>query len=149
MTPPTLRVAIIGTGRVASARVRELGKRTDAKLVGVASRTLERARALAEPHSAEAVTDWHALVNRRDVDAVMVCSINQEHSKMCEVALSAGKHVSVDYPLALSLADAERLIALAEEIERVLHVEHIELLSPWFRALQSKLPAIGEALAMS
>lgn len=139
-----LRIAILGSGRVAKARVREIGLRADARVVVVSAGEPERAREVAEPASAEVSTDWMAVVARPDVDAVMVCSRNALHEPQAMAALEAGKHVSVDYPLALSLADAERLAALAAERQLVLHVEHIELLSAWFVAFCDALPRVGK-----
>lgn len=138
-----LRIAILGSGRVAKARVREIGLRADARVTVIAASSPERAREVAEPANAEVSTDWRAVVARPDVDAVMVCSRNALHVPQVEAALQAGKHVSVDYPLALALADAERLAALAAERQLVLHVEHIELLSAWFVAFLNALPQVG------
>jgi biliverdin reductase len=142
-----IRVAILGAGRVANARVRELNLRKDAVVVGVAASNLERAKRLADPIGAIATTDWQGLVNQ--ADAIMICSLNQFHAQMCEFALELNKHVSVDYPLAISLADTKKLIDLAESKKVVLHVEHIELLSPWFNTLTAALPQIGLILNIS
>ena len=78
----------------------------------------------------------------------MVCSLNKYHAEMCRFALSLGKHVSVDYPLALSLDETLELVNLAAEKKAILHVEHIELLSPWFNTLQKALPEIGNILSI-
>lgn len=142
-----IRIAILGSGRVANARVRELNLRKDAVVIGIASSNLERAKKLADPIGALATTDWQSLVSQ--VDAVMVCSLNQFHTRMCEFALNSGKHVSVDYPLAISLSDTKKLIDLAESKKVILHVEHIELLSPWFNTLMAALPQIGLLLNIS
>lgn len=138
-----LRIAILGSGRVAKARVREIGLRADARVTVIAASSPERAHEVAEPASAEVLTDWADAVARPDVDAVMVCSRNALHAPQTMAALDAGKHVSVDYPLALSLADAERLAARAAERQLVLHIEHIELLSAWFVAFLDALPRVG------
>lgn len=142
-----IKVAILGSGRVAQARIRELKLRQDATITAVASSDLARAKELADPIGAIASVDWQGIIT--EVDAVMICSLNQFHSQMCEFALTQGKAVSVDYPLALSLADTEKLLKLAENKQAILHVEHIELLSPWFKALHKVLPDIGELISIS
>ncbi len=142
-----IRIAILGSGRVANARIRELNLRKDAVVIGVASSNLERAKKLADPIGAIATTDWQSLIS--EADAIMICSLNQFHAQMCEVALQLGKHVSVDYPLAISLADTKKLIGLAESKKLILHVEHIELLSPWFNTLMAALPQIDLILNIS
>lgn len=141
-----IKIALLGTGRVAHARIREINLRKDAVITGVASSNLERAKELATPISAFATTDWQDLVAK--ADTVMVCSLNKYHAEMCHFALSLGKPVSVDYPLALSLDNTLELINLAAEKKAILHVEHIELLSPWFNTLQKALPEIGDILSI-
>lgn len=141
-----IKIALLGTGRVARARIREINARKDAVITGVASNNLERAKELATPINALATTDWQNLAAQ--ADAVMVCSLNKYHAEMCHFALSLGKHVSVDYPLALSLDETLELINLAAEKKAILHVEHIELLSPWFSTLQKALPEIGNILSI-
>ena len=141
-----IKIALLGTGRVARARIREINLRKDAVIIGVASSNLERAKELATPINAFATIDWQNLVAQ--ADAVMVCSLNKYHAEMCHFALSLSKPVSVDYPLALSLGETLVLVNLAAEKKAILHVEHIELLSPWFNTLQKALPEIGNVLSI-
>lgn len=141
-----IKIALLGTGRVARARIREINLRKDAVVIGVASSNLERAKELATPINAFATIDWQNLVAQ--ADAVMVCSLNKYHAEMCHFALSLSKPVSVDYPLALSLGETLELVNLAAEKKAILHVEHIELLSPWFNTLQKALPEIGNVLSI-
>ena len=58
-------------------------------------------------------------------------------------ALQNHKHVIVEYPLALDVAQAEELITLAKAQNKLLHVEHIELLGGLHQALKQHLPQIG------
>ncbi|OYT69474.1 MAG: hypothetical protein CFK52_13615 [Chloracidobacterium sp. CP2_5A] len=147
--PTVLGIAILGSGRVARARLRELNDRLDTRVAVVASRSFDRAYELAFPIAAAATDDWEAAIARPDANAVMVCSANPYHAPMARAALEAGKPVSVDYPLALSLADAERLVELAQARGGVLHVEHIELLSAWFVTLRDALPRLGRIRGLS
>ncbi len=141
--PTVLGIAILGSGRVARARLRELHERYDTRVAVVASRDFNRAYELAFPIAAAATEDWEEAIARPDVDAVMVCSTNPYHAPMARAAIAAGKPVSVDYPLALTLADAEQLVDQSRARGVVLHVEHIELLSAWFEAFRKALPRIG------
>lgn len=141
--PTVLGIAILGSGRVARARLRELHERYDTRVAVVASHDFDRAYELAFPIAAAATEDWEEAIARPDVDAVMVCSTNPRHAPMVRAAIAAGKPVSVDYPLALTLQDAEALVAQARARGVVLHVEHIELLSAWFEAFRKALPRVG------
>jgi len=71
------------------------------------------------------------------VDAVIVASPSSTHAKYVRRALLAGKHVVCEFPLASSEAEAEALYALADEQQRKLHVEHIELLAWSHRAMMA------------
>ncbi len=141
--PTVFGVALLGSGRVARARLRELDERYDTRVAVVASHNFDRAYELALPIAAAATNDWKAAIARSDVDLVMVCSTNPYHAPMARAALEAGKPVSVDYPLALSFTDAEQLVELAYARSVVLHVEHIELLSAWFETFRKALPRLG------
>ena len=70
------------------------------------------------------------------VDAVAVCSPDDSHAAYVEQALQAGKHVVCEFPLAPNALVARRLFRLAREADRVLHVEHIELLTGTARYLR-------------
>lgn len=146
---PRLRLGLVGTGRVARWRAALLKEHPEAVIVAVASSDPARAAAFAAEHGLAAETSVEALLARTDVDAVLVCNRNQHHARTVEEALSSGRHVSVDYPLALSAPDGERLLNLAAQRHLVLHVEHIDLLSPWFLALQSALPQVGTVRGLS
>src|SRR5690606_9515317 len=62
-------------------------------------------------------------------DAVAVCSPNPAHAEQVRAALLAKRHVVCEYPLAPDAEQAAALFALAAQVDRVLHVEHIELLT--------------------
>lgn len=146
-----LRIALIGTGRAARARVREISHSADARFVVVASQqqqNQDRAAELAAQCGADATTDWRQAIQRADVDAVIVSTRNQWHAAIVRASLEAGKHVCVEYPLALAQQEGEELLALARARQLVLHVEHIDLLSPWFQTLVSARDRIGELRTM-
>lgn len=78
-----------------------------------------------------------------DVDALLVCTPNLTHPELASAALAAGKHVLVEFPLAPGPDGARALFALARDAERVLHVEHIELLSPSQQAQRARVATLG------
>ena len=62
---------------------------------------------------ARAETDWRAVVDAPDVDAVSVAVANSLHREIVEAALAAGKHVLCEKPLAPSVADAQAMVDAA------------------------------------
>ena len=124
-----LGVAVVGPGRAGGARLRALEAHPDARAVAVVAR--EGAPTLAEVLADPAV------------DAVAISTPNTLHAAQVRAALEAGRHVLVDYPLATGAAEARALFDLAERAGRVLHVEHIELLSPSQAAQRERARDLG------
>ncbi|QGH70021.1 Gfo/Idh/MocA family protein [Pseudactinotalea sp. HY158] len=64
---------------------------------------------------AEVETDWRRVVERDDVDLVDICTPGDTHAEIAAAALRAGKHVLVEKPMANSVAEAEAMVAAAED----------------------------------
>jgi biliverdin reductase len=79
-----------------------------------------------------------------ELHLVVVAGISQSHGEMVEQALKHDKHVIVEYPLALAVDQAEGLVKLARQRQRLLHIEHIELLSGQHQAVLAHLPLLGQ-----
>ncbi|MFO0733536.1 MAG: Gfo/Idh/MocA family oxidoreductase [Nitrospiraceae bacterium] len=113
-----LRVGIIGTGDfVEACHIPELKAHPRVEIVALCGRDLQRTRLLATRHGiAEAMTDYHQLCARPDVDAITIASRNIDHVSHAIAALHGRKHVFCEKPLATTVADAKRMASLAGEI---------------------------------
>jgi len=111
----TVRFGLIGCGRVAPRHAQSLAQLSEARLVAVADVREDRARRFSEEYGVEAYTDYQEMLARPDVDAVTVCVPSGLHAQVAIDVLRAGKHVLVEKPIALDLADADRMIATARE----------------------------------
>ncbi|MBL6773395.1 MAG: Gfo/Idh/MocA family oxidoreductase [Alphaproteobacteria bacterium] len=58
--------------------------------------------------------DWREVCEADDIDVVSICTPNFAHIEAAELALSTGKHVWCEKPMATSITDAEAMVALAE-----------------------------------
>ena len=65
-----------------------------------------------------------ALIARDDLDLVVIATPNDTHHPLARAALLAGRHVVVDKPFTVALADARELVALAQQRDRLLSVFH-------------------------
>lgn len=137
-----IKVGLVGTGYAAKLRAETLPKDGRSHLVAVVGHTLEQTEAFSQTYQAQALSDWEQLVCS-DLDLVIVSTINRDHGAIARAALQNGKHVVVEYPLCLDVAEAEELIALAQAQNKLLHVEHIELLGGLHQALKQNLGAIS------
>src|SRR4051812_20536465 len=80
------------------------------------------------------------------IDLVVISSPNRTHFPLAEAALRAGKHVVIDKPFAVSLNEADALIALARERGRLLSVFHNRRWDGDFLTVRKMPPRIGELL---
>jgi predicted dehydrogenase len=73
---------------------------------------------------ARVLPTWEAVLRDPAIDGVDLCLPNSLHATFAIEALSAGKHVLTEKPMALSIADCDRMIAAAERAGRLLSVIH-------------------------
>jgi len=109
-----IRTAVIGAGKVADSHASILATLPDSELVGVCSRTREKAETLAGRYGARAFTGVTEMVREMGVEAAIVCTPHPAHAAPAVEAMDAGVHVLVEKPLAASLADCDAMIAAAE-----------------------------------
>ncbi|MBK1989940.1 Gfo/Idh/MocA family oxidoreductase [Sphaerospermopsis aphanizomenoides BCCUSP55] len=140
----TMRVGLVGTGYAAKLRAEALRQDPRTHLVAIAGHTPEKTAALAQEYQTEVMNSWQQLVEREDLDLVVVSTVNRDHGQITRAALKNGKHVIVEYPLSTDVKEAEELIALAKAENKLLHVEHIELLGGWHQALKQHLSQLGQ-----
>ncbi|MCX5758583.1 MAG: Gfo/Idh/MocA family oxidoreductase [Candidatus Hydrogenedentes bacterium] len=120
-----IRFGILGAGHFAAAHVQALQRMPErARVTGYARREAGKAFAEAEALGARAFT-LDGLIASDDVDVVCVCVPNHLHRAYAEAALSAGKHVFCEKPLALSVEDADAMLDAANESGRTLMVGHL------------------------
>jgi predicted dehydrogenase len=113
-----LKTAIFGTGfmgRVHTEGVRRLGT---VEVVAIAASSDDKARKFANEVGVERSTgEYDSLLRDSDIDAVHICTPNALHFPMAMAALSAGKHVLCEKPLATSVDEAKQLVAKATELK--------------------------------
>lgn len=119
-----VRVALIGSGRMGSFHGQTLARRLpDATLVAVADPAPGAAESLAAVLGAPTfATDPAQVLADPDVDAVVIAAPARFHADLVVAAAAAGKGVFCEKPMALTVADADRAIAAADEAGVVLQV---------------------------
>lgn len=136
---PGARVGIIGggfMGRVHSRAARASG----GILVGVAASTPESAvRAASELGIERAFATPDELIRDDSIDVVHICTPNTTHSAFAAAAITAGKHVICEKPLATSVADAESLVRSAESARVTATVPFVYRYHPMVREARSRI----------
>lgn len=130
--PEDLSLAVIGSGRAAAARLRAIDALGGARLAAQVRRAPPEGGATLE-----------SVLDDASIAALVICTPNALHAPVVRRGLEAGKHVAVEYPLAFTAKEGAALFGIARERERVLHVEHIELLSPSQQQLRANARELG------
>jgi len=132
MKNPPLRIAIVGLGSAGRARQKACAEVEGIELAAIVSRRPGiGTRGLEEVLSDPAI------------GAVAISTENADHPASVRRALEAGKHVLCDYPLAFSSDEAKDLYRLAEHRDKILHVEHLSILSEAHRIFKTQAAALG------
>jgi biliverdin reductase len=139
-----LKVGIVGTGYTAKRRAEAIQADERSELCFVTGNTPERTDEFCQTFGINSLTSWQQLVNHSDLDVVIIGTINRDHGLIAQAALQSGKHVIIEYPLALDYLVGKDLVELARKQNKLLHIEHIELLGGVHQALRRYLPEIGE-----
>jgi predicted dehydrogenase len=110
-TPPPLTFGIVGCGAISTQHLEAIDTIEAARLGGVVSASAERARAVGELWGVPWTTELDELLDRADIDAVAIMTPSGLHPSQALAAIAHDKHVLVEKPIALSVHDADAVIA--------------------------------------
>jgi UDP-N-acetyl-2-amino-2-deoxyglucuronate dehydrogenase len=148
-TMTKLKFALLGCGRISARHVEALVKNKDeAELVGVYDTVKELAEdrkkqyeSLVEGSNVKVYSDYDQLLNSEDIDVVTIATISGYHAQQAIDCLNHNKHVLIEKPMALSIVDANRIIALGKKKNKKVCVSHQNRYNP---AVQKLRQAIDE-----
>ena len=152
MTGPAVRVAIIGLGRSGwrNHLLPLAGLAPLYQVVAVADPDPARVREAQQRVGCRGAADVPALVTDTEVDLVVVSTPSHLHVEHSSAALAAGKAVVCEKPMAPTLAEAEQLLARAEQAGCLLTVFNNRRYEPDFRQIRSVVASgvLGELLSI-
>ncbi|HMO82114.1 MAG TPA: Gfo/Idh/MocA family oxidoreductase [Pyrinomonadaceae bacterium] len=132
-----LRAAAVGVGSLGRHHARnysELAAEGRLEYVGACDLDKKTAEKIATEHGGAAFTDWRELLAK--VDLVSIATPTETHCEIACAFLESGTHVLVEKPIALSLEEADAMIAAAESSGRKLMVGQLERFNPAMVALR-------------
>ena len=137
------RVAVVGAaGAFGMKHLDGLAHIEDAEVTVVSATSQEKADAVAAQYGvANALVGFEAVLERDDVDAVILATPTGLHAGQTQAVLAAGKHVQVEIPLADSVADAEATLAAAEASDRIAMVGHTRRFNPSHQLVHERITA--------
>lgn len=106
-----INIGMIGCGDIAHSHLAALSKIRQARVAGYVDLRQEAATAFLEQYGGSmASTDADALFDDPSIDCVHICTRHDSHADLAVRALHAGKHVMLEKPVALSLAECRRIL---------------------------------------
>jgi predicted dehydrogenase len=142
-----IRIGMIGTGQRGQQHLESYQGIPGAEIVAVADINEAVAqRVAAQFKIADVYSDYHALLQRDDIDAVDICMHNNLHRPAAVAAMEAGKDVYCEKPMAGSYADAKIMYDTAQALGRKLSIQLFTLFRPETRAARLLIDAgqLGE-----
>ena len=111
-----LKFALVGCGRIAKrhSELLGLGQIKGAKLVAVCDVDVRKASAIGSQFSIPSFTDMHEMMAAAEIDVVVVLTESGNHAKHVIALAQYGKHIVVEKPMALTLEDADAMIAACD-----------------------------------
>lgn len=137
-----MNLCFVGYGSIAVEHVKAFRQLEDVGFDTVVGRVPESTEAFAREHGfAHTTLELNEALARPEIDAVVICSPSDVHAAQTEAALRAGKHVLVEIPLGMNLADCQRVAAVAREVDRTLMVAHTQRFFPALQELRRRIEA--------
>ena len=129
----SIPVAVAGVGRLGQLHARLYREVEGAHLIGVFDTDMARAQTLANELGVRRFDSFDELAAATEAVNIAVPTI--VHFELGQKALAANKHIFIEKPITTTVDEANELIALATQKQRVLQVGHIERFNAALRAL--------------
>jgi len=136
-----VRVAAVGVGGWARVLADAIARAQGLTLVACTGRSPETRAAFAQAYRCRALPSLEAVLEAAEVEAVLITTPHSLHAEQVVAAARAGKHVFVEKPFTLTVADARRAVAACRQAGVVLAVGHQRRRHPAHRALKRLLDA--------
>lgn len=145
--PPRVKVGLIGSRFISTIHAESLARCAAAEMLAVASPTPGNAEAFAAAHGIpHHFTDYHDLLAMDALDMVVIGIPNDLHCEAVVAAARAGKHIVIEKPFCLSLAEADAMLAAARSANvKLMYAEEL-CFAPKYVRLKQLLDsgALGE-----
>jgi len=128
-----LKAGLIGAGHIGRFHTRHLSQHEDWDCQGIFDTDSDRAELVANEFGVPVAPDHLALIDA--CDALFITCPTKFHYSYARTAIGSGKHVFIEKPISVTLAEAEELVALAEKQNVNIQVGHVERFNPALTAL--------------
>jgi predicted dehydrogenase len=148
MNQGEIRLGVIGCGGFGLYALQQFAQVPGVRLAGMAGTHRQAAYAAAQRFGIPDIEDVDKLLARDDVDLIYVATPPFLHHPQALAALEAGKHVICEKPLAMTVEEADSMIAAARKRERLLIANLMQRYNPVYEAVARLLQfqTLGELL---
>jgi myo-inositol 2-dehydrogenase / D-chiro-inositol 1-dehydrogenase len=138
----TIGVAFLGVGRMGETHLRNLVGLSGVRVVVVADPNRDAAERGKGISSAEvALTDIEKAITHPGVDAVVIVTPTETHARLIELAVNAGKAVFSEKPIALDLAETNRVVRLAQQRGASVQIGFMRRFDPGYAKAKARIDA--------
>jgi UDP-N-acetylglucosamine 3-dehydrogenase len=135
----TIRTAVIGTGAMGRNHVRLYHDLSESNLVAVADADPVAAEVVARRHGIRLYTNYRAMLDTEDIDAVSICVPTTLHQEVASNVIERGIHILVEKPIAANEKEGQAMIDQAHAKGVVFLVGHVERYNPAVIELKRRL----------
>lgn len=136
MSHTTVRIALVGCGRIAQNHFDAIAKVDGLELSAVCDVDPARAKAAGEANKVPSFTSYEEMLAKASCDAVAICTPSGLHPQHGMLAAHAGKHVISEKPMAITLSAADELVAACDNAHVHLFVVKQNRLNPAIQLLR-------------
>lgn len=129
----TVKIGVIGVGKLGSFHCEKLKMLETADLVGVYDADAQRANQVSQKYQVSAFASLETLLDQ--VEAVSIAVPTVDHLRISKYALEQGLPVFVEKPIAATVAEATEMVDLARRHQTIIQVGHVERFNPALLAL--------------
>jgi predicted dehydrogenase len=132
----SLKIGIVGAGRLGTYHARCLKSIPDAELIGIHDQDISRAQSLAQETGSQSFAQYSQLI--MEVDAIIVVTDTQSHYDLSMEAVQRGRHLFVEKPITATTEQGTELVKAARSLGLKLQVGHVERYNRAFRGLGNR-----------
>lgn len=138
-----LGVGVVGVGEMGKRHAENLRRRVPgARLIAIADAAEDRARQVAAELEVErSYGSLEAMLENKDVEAVLIATPDKFHAQAIQIAARAGRDILCEKPLALNLADAHAALAAVSKAGRRLQIGFMRRYDPAYAAAMKRIEA--------
>lgn len=135
-----INIGVIGCGQWGPNHVRNFSNSPNSEVVAAADLDSNRLKQIVKQHpNITMEKNYIRLLEREDIDGIVVATPTRSHHKITKDALEAGKHVLCEKPLCQTVEEGEELVELAQKKGLILMVGHVFLFNPGILKLKELL----------